>query len=105
MFPLLRHIGHTPRYAIPERSTALRARNDADPIALQGLLAAAWRHVHAFWKALKLCRFSLLLAGVCVAMLLSGQAQDAVRALGEEPSLSAVLSVMAAGVWAAVMAR
>lgn len=103
MFPLMRHIGHTARHATPRRSTAFREHLAADVTALERLLAGAWRHVLAFWNVLKLIRFSVLLAAVCVAViLLNDQAQDALRALGEEPGLPTVLFVVAAVVCAAV---
>jgi hypothetical protein len=100
MFPLLRHIGHTSRYEIPPRPIALREPLDAG--ALQGLLAAAWRHVRPseclklIWNVLELIRFSLLLALVSIfAMLFNEQVQD-LRALDEKPGLPTFLFVMAA---------
>jgi predicted acylesterase/phospholipase RssA len=52
---------------------------------LEGL-ARRWLVVRQLWRVLMLVRFSVLLAVACTLLLLfNDQAQDALRALGEEP--------------------
>jgi hypothetical protein len=103
MILLLRLIGNFSDYPAGPKSDAGRERRAADATSLQHRLAAAWRRVRAFWNVLKLIRFSVLLAAVCVAVILvNEQAQDALRALGEEPGLPTALFVLAAVLCAAV---
>jgi hypothetical protein len=105
MFALLRHIGQTSRYEIPPRPAALCACLDPNAIALRGHLADAWRHVSSFGNFLRSVHFSVLPTAVCVAMMLHNeQARDALRALGAEPGLTALLLVVAAVLCAAAAA-
>jgi hypothetical protein len=110
MFPLLRYTDYSAGYASHPGSTSLRERLEANATtakgllaAVEGLLVAKWRDARNFWNVLKLIRFSLLLVVVCVAvMLFNEQAQDALRALGEEPGWNTVFFVLAAVACAAV---
>jgi hypothetical protein len=50
MFPLLRHIGQSSRYAIRPRPLVPCEHIDAFAASLQELLAAAWRCVDTVWS-------------------------------------------------------
>lgn len=103
MISLPRPIGNLSDYPRPPRSDAGGERHASDATSSQVRLAAAWGRVLSFWNVLKLIRFSALLAAVCVVVILvNGQAQDALRALGEEPGLPTALFVLAAVICAAV---
>jgi hypothetical protein len=98
MFPSARHFGDPSR-----QQAGIDSEVDAGGSALQRWLATLWRELRAFWNVLKLIRFSVLLAAVSVAViLLNEQAQDALRALGEEPGLPTALFIVAAVICAAV---
>jgi len=103
MFALLRHVGHTSRYELPPRPSALHARRNAPATTLQAHLAEAQRHVPSFGKILKSIHFSVLPAADCgTVILLNEQVRAALRALGEQPGLTSALLVVAAVVWATV---
>ena len=50
MFPLLRHVGQSSRYAIRPRPLVPHEHIDAFASSLQELLAAAWRCVDTVWS-------------------------------------------------------
>ncbi len=91
---------------LPSAPPPTRTATDQDRqggSTLQRLLTSLWSRTRTFWNVLKLIRFSVLLAVVSVAVILfNEQAQDALRALGEEPGLPTVLFVVAAVLCAAV---
>ena len=90
VFPLLRHIGRTPRYAIPPRSAVLCQRHDDDAPVLRG-----WRRAPSLGRFLKSIGCSLPPAAVGAAMIL-------LKAFCAEAVLPAVLLVAAAVLCAVV---
>ncbi len=103
MFALLRHVGHTSRYDLPPRPTALRQHLDAHATASQEHLAEASRDVPSFANAVQSIHFGVVPVAAWVALiLLNEQGQAALRALGEQPGLASALLVGAVVVWAAL---